>query len=59
MSLLADLALKGTLVLLAALAASHLLRRDSAATRHLVWAATLPNSGPNGGFFRDREPVAW
>ncbi len=25
----------------------------------LVWAATLPNSGPNGGFFRDREPVAW
>jgi len=25
----------------------------------LVWAATLPNSGPTGGFFRDREPVAW
>ncbi len=25
----------------------------------LVWAATLPNNGPNGGFFRDREPVAW
>jgi hypothetical protein len=24
-----------------------------------VWAATLPNNGPNGGFFRDREPVAW
>jgi NAD(P)-dependent dehydrogenase (short-subunit alcohol dehydrogenase family) len=23
----------------------------------LVWAATLPNNGPNGGFFRDREPV--
>jgi NAD(P)-dependent dehydrogenase (short-subunit alcohol dehydrogenase family) len=25
----------------------------------LVWAVTLPNNGPNGGFFRDREPVAW
>jgi NAD(P)-dependent dehydrogenase (short-subunit alcohol dehydrogenase family) len=25
----------------------------------LVWAATLPNNGPNGGFFRGREPVAW
>jgi NAD(P)-dependent dehydrogenase (short-subunit alcohol dehydrogenase family) len=25
----------------------------------LVWAATLPNNGPNGGFFRDREPAAW
>jgi NAD(P)-dependent dehydrogenase (short-subunit alcohol dehydrogenase family) len=25
----------------------------------LVWAATLPNGGPTGGFFRDRQPVAW
>ncbi|HZB10581.1 MAG TPA: SDR family oxidoreductase [Rubrobacter sp.] len=25
----------------------------------LVWAATLPNSGPTGGFFRDRRPVPW
>lgn len=24
-----------------------------------VWAATLPNSGPTGGFFRDRRPVEW
>ena len=24
-----------------------------------VWAATLPNNGPTGGFFRDRRPVAW
>ncbi len=24
-----------------------------------VWAATLPNSGPTGGFFRDRRPVDW
>jgi NAD(P)-dependent dehydrogenase (short-subunit alcohol dehydrogenase family) len=25
----------------------------------LVWAATLPNNGPTGGFFRDRRPVLW
>jgi NAD(P)-dependent dehydrogenase (short-subunit alcohol dehydrogenase family) len=24
-----------------------------------VWLATLPNDGPTGGFFRDREPLAW
>ena len=41
MPVLADLALKGTLVLLAALVASRLLRDDSAATRHLVWSTAL------------------
>ena len=25
----------------------------------LVWAATLPNNGPTGGFFQDRRPVPW
>lgn len=25
----------------------------------IVWAATLPNNGPTGEFFRDRRPVAW
>jgi NAD(P)-dependent dehydrogenase (short-subunit alcohol dehydrogenase family) len=25
----------------------------------IVWAATLPNNGPTGGFFRDRRPVSW
>ena len=25
----------------------------------VVWAATLHNNGPTGGFFRDRRPVAW
>ncbi len=25
----------------------------------IVWAATLPDDGPNGGFFRDRQPLAW
>lgn len=24
-----------------------------------VWLATLPNEGPSGGFFRDRQPLAW
>ena len=24
-----------------------------------VWLATLPDDGPSGGFFRDREPIAW
>ena len=25
----------------------------------IVWAATLPDDGPSGGFFRDERPVAW
>lgn len=25
----------------------------------IVWLATLPEDGPSGGFFRDREPIAW
>ena len=37
----ADAALKGFLVLLAALAATALMRRASAASRHLVWLAAL------------------
>lgn len=24
-----------------------------------VWLATLPESGPTGGFFRDKKPIAW
>jgi NAD(P)-dependent dehydrogenase (short-subunit alcohol dehydrogenase family) len=24
-----------------------------------VWLATLPDGGPSGGFFRDREPIPW
>lgn len=30
---------------------------DSAAG--VVWAATLPDGGPTGGFFRDCRPLAW
>ena len=25
----------------------------------IVWAATLPDDGPTGGFFRDRKAIAW
>ena len=25
----------------------------------IVWLATLPDSGPTGGFFQDRRPIAW
>ena len=25
----------------------------------IVWAATLADEGPTGGFFRDRRPIAW
>ena len=25
----------------------------------LVWAATLADNGPTGGFFRDRRPITW
>lgn len=25
----------------------------------IVWAATLPQNGPTGGFFRDRKPLPW
>ena len=25
----------------------------------IMWAATLPEDGPNGGFFRDGKPLAW
>jgi NAD(P)-dependent dehydrogenase (short-subunit alcohol dehydrogenase family) len=25
----------------------------------VIWAATLPDDGPTGGFFRDRQPIPW
>lgn len=25
----------------------------------MVWLATLPDSGPSGGFFRERQPIPW
>ena len=31
--------------------------QDGAAS--VIWAATLPNDGPTGGFFRDGCPLPW
>jgi hypothetical protein len=25
----------------------------------IVWLATLPESGPSGGFYEDRAPATW
>jgi NAD(P)-dependent dehydrogenase (short-subunit alcohol dehydrogenase family) len=25
----------------------------------VIWLATLPSGGPSGGFFRDRQSIAW
>jgi hypothetical protein len=25
----------------------------------VVWLATLPDGGPQGGYFRDRQPIEW
>src|SRR5579862_702327 len=25
----------------------------------IVWAATLPDDGPSGGFFRNKQPIPW
>ncbi len=34
-------------------------RSPEQAADTLVWLATLPTDGPNGGFFRDRRPIPW
>ncbi len=34
-------------------------RSPEQAAETLVWLATLPADGPNGGFFRDRRPIPW
>jgi NAD(P)-dependent dehydrogenase (short-subunit alcohol dehydrogenase family) len=34
-------------------------RPVEAGAASVVWAATLPNDGPTGGFFRDGRPVSW
>jgi NAD(P)-dependent dehydrogenase (short-subunit alcohol dehydrogenase family) len=38
---------------------SHAPRPVEEGAEGVVWAATLPNNGPTGGFFRDRRPVPW
>ena len=34
-------------------------RPVEAGAASVVWAATLPDSGPTGGFFRDGHPLPW
>jgi NAD(P)-dependent dehydrogenase (short-subunit alcohol dehydrogenase family) len=34
-------------------------RPVEAGAASVVWAATLPDSGPTGGFFRDGHPFPW
>lgn len=34
-------------------------RSPAEAADGIVWLATLPDSGPTGGFYRDKEPIAW
>lgn len=34
-------------------------RPAEVSARGVVWAATLPDDGPRGGFFRDAEPLPW
>jgi NAD(P)-dependent dehydrogenase (short-subunit alcohol dehydrogenase family) len=34
-------------------------RPVAAGAAGIVWAATLPDGGPTGGFFRDGRPIAW
>ena len=34
-------------------------RSPQEAVDTLMWLATLPADGPNGGFFRDRKPIPW
>jgi NAD(P)-dependent dehydrogenase (short-subunit alcohol dehydrogenase family) len=38
---------------------SHAPRPVEEGADSIVWAATLPNNGPTGGFFRERRPVPW
>jgi NAD(P)-dependent dehydrogenase (short-subunit alcohol dehydrogenase family) len=35
------------------------MRPVSVGAASIVWAATLPDDGPTGGFFRDGQPLAW
>ncbi|NJB84916.1 NAD(P)-dependent dehydrogenase (short-subunit alcohol dehydrogenase family) [Lewinella marina] len=34
-------------------------RSVSEGAESILWAATLPDDGPSGGFFKDGEPVSW
>jgi len=34
-------------------------RSSEQGARSILWAATLPDEGPSGGFFRDGQPLEW
>ena len=34
-------------------------RSTAEGARSIVWAATIPDDGPTGGFFKDGQPVKW
>lgn len=38
---------------------SHAPRSAKKGAETIVWLATLPDDGPTGGFFRDKEPIDW
>ena len=35
------------------------IRTSAEAAKGIVWAATLPDGGPSGKFFRDTQPLSW
>lgn len=35
------------------------IRTSTEAAKGIVWAATLPDGGPSGKFFRDMQPLSW
>lgn len=37
----------------------HADRTVDQGIKGILWAATLPKGGPNGGFFRDGKPISW
>jgi NAD(P)-dependent dehydrogenase (short-subunit alcohol dehydrogenase family) len=37
----------------------HATRTLEQGVSGMIWAATLPDSGPSGGFFRDGKAIAW
>lgn len=38
---------------------SHALRSVEEGAETAIWLAALPDGGPTGGFFRDRQPIPW
>lgn len=37
----------------------HAQLEPEAAVATIVWAATLLDDGPTGGFFRAKQPIPW